>query len=193
MCLDVVVGLGLKLNVGCGTDTWGDVRLDIDRNYWRWKKHSINIFADARFLPFVDKCFDELRAFHVLEHIGDWKQALHEFCRVSKKLCIEVPKEPCILNIWWEDIKLRMRVFLKLEKKCLYGRHLWEFDPETLTLFLRNLGFNKIKIQTIYASVIPFRYIRKLLPKAYKSMLLPRPLTRVFSYRIQAEQGIQPK
>jgi ubiquinone/menaquinone biosynthesis C-methylase UbiE len=177
-----VWALGLKLNVGCGTDTWGDIRLDLDRNYWRGKKQNINLFADARFLPFIDNCFIELRAFHVLEHIEDWKQALREFCRVSKKLCIEVPKEPSILNNWLEDIKLRIRVFLKREKKCSYGRHLWKFDPETLVLFLRNLGFNKIEVKTFYSSIVPFRHIRM------HACILPRPFKRIFSYRIQAEK-----
>lgn len=90
----------LKLNVGCGRDSWGDVRLEIDRDYWLHKRHSINFFADARFLPFRDKCFEELRIYHVLEHIQDWKQTLSECCRVSKILSIEVPMEPIILNVW---------------------------------------------------------------------------------------------
>lgn len=177
----------MALNVGCGTDTWGDVRIDLDRGYWRGKKHSINLFADARFLPFRDKCFAELRIFHVLEHIEDWKQALRECCRVSKKLYIEVPKEPHILAAWLEAIKVTIKQFLKHEKKCAYNRHLWEFNPKTLALFLRDLGFKNIRIQTFYASLIPFRFIRRLLPKAYRNIVLPKPFARVSSFRIEAE------
>jgi hypothetical protein len=116
----------LKLNVGCGRDSWGDVKLEIDRDYWLHKRQSINFFADARFLPFRDKCFEELRIYHVLEHIQDWKQALSECCRVSRTVSVEVPKEPIILNVWRQGISIRFRKFLKFKKLNL--QYWWRLD-----------------------------------------------------------------
>ena len=83
------------INVGCGSDSWGDVKLDCARApkeyYLTNNQSSANIIADARHLPFIDKCFSELRAFHVLEHIKDWEKALKEWCRVANKVKIRVP------------------------------------------------------------------------------------------------------
>ena len=145
----------MKLNVGCGRDSWGDVNLEINRDYWLHKKHSINFFADARFLPFRDKCFGELRIYHVLEHIQDWEQALSECCRVSRMLSVEVPKEPIILNVWMRGMSIWFRKFSKWvlgrkEKECSCGRHLWKFNPQTVVAFLRNHGFRDVKVETIY-------------------------------------------
>jgi len=83
----------MKVNVGCGHDPWGNVRLDISKTVPRWlgKKATANLIADARFLPFRNKCFEELRSYHVLEHIEDWEKALSECRRVSSKLNVRVP------------------------------------------------------------------------------------------------------
>ena len=128
------------------------------------KKHSINFFADARFLPFRDKCFEELRIYHVLEHIQDWKQALSECCRVSRMLSIEVPKEPIILNVWMLGISIRFRKFSnwilkRKEKECSYRRHLWKFNPQIVVTFLRNHGFHDIKVETIYTVIPIIRFL----------------------------------
>jgi len=75
----------VKLNVGCGADVWGDVRVDTLEGKWMaLGKSSANLLADARYLPFKDKCFDELRIHEVLEHIPDWKKAFFECCRVTR-------------------------------------------------------------------------------------------------------------
>jgi len=46
------------------------------KEYYLTGESSANLIADAQRLPFIDKCFSELRAFHVLEHIRNWKKAL---------------------------------------------------------------------------------------------------------------------
>jgi hypothetical protein len=84
----------LALNVGCGADMWGDVRLDQGRysetcGYRR--RTTSNIIASAELLPFRDGIFREARAFHVLEHVPNPQQALDEILRVSHRANVRVP------------------------------------------------------------------------------------------------------
>ena len=73
----------LTLNVGCGCDSWGDVRVDIERFSWRYRKPTTaNVIADAHHLPFRDKIFTHVRCWHVLEHLKDPRKALKELRRV---------------------------------------------------------------------------------------------------------------
>lgn len=81
------------LNAGCGGQTWGDIRVDIEKSgsILFQGKASTNVVADIRFLPFRNKSFSETRCFHVLEHLDDPKRALVELRRVSEKVVVRVP------------------------------------------------------------------------------------------------------
>ena len=57
-----------SLNVGCGSDTWGDVRVDIASNFLSWHFRP-TVLADAHYLPFKDGSFEVVKASHVLEHL----------------------------------------------------------------------------------------------------------------------------
>jgi len=84
----------MNLNIGCGCDKWGDIRVDIQRfsDIFYNKKTSANVIADIQSLPFKPKIFDETRCFHVLEHVSNPKQALKELKRVTKgRIIIRVP------------------------------------------------------------------------------------------------------
>jgi len=75
--------LDLKLNVGCGCDNWGDIRLDIERYSSRYRKPTTaNIIADVHHLPFRPKVFSHIRCYHVLEHLENPILALQEMKRV---------------------------------------------------------------------------------------------------------------
>jgi len=52
----------MKLNVGCGHSFEGEVRVDIRRT------ETVNLIADAHFLPFKDESFSEVICTEVLEH-----------------------------------------------------------------------------------------------------------------------------
>ena len=84
----------LTLNVGCGADTWGDVRVDIG-NYSETcgygGRTKANIIASAEQLPFQNCVFREARAHHVLEHIPNPQRALDELVRVSDIANVKVP------------------------------------------------------------------------------------------------------
>jgi hypothetical protein len=68
---------GRLLNLGCGKDPWGDVRVDMNR------KGEANLIADLQHLPFVDNSFSSVRAWHVLEHCRNVRKATSEAKRVG--------------------------------------------------------------------------------------------------------------
>jgi hypothetical protein len=84
----------LTLNVGCGGDTWGDVRVDIgkySKTCGYGGRTRANTIASAQQLPFQDCVFREARAHHVLEHIPNPQRALDELVRVSDIANVKVP------------------------------------------------------------------------------------------------------
>jgi len=68
----------LVLNLGCGDQTYGDVRID------RYKG-SANVIVDLETkLPFMDNIFDEVYSRWVFEHFRNPGKALDEMARVCK-------------------------------------------------------------------------------------------------------------
>ncbi len=88
-----------KLNLGSGMDeSEGYVRLDCS------PRAPVDVRGDMRALPFVDGAFEEVKAFHVLEHLEkrDHVQALNEAHRVlapGGRIAVEVPVFPFPLAI----------------------------------------------------------------------------------------------
>jgi len=168
----------MNLNVGCGADKWGDVRLDMSRDHWMTiGESSANLIADARYLPFRDECFDETRIHEVVEHIEEWRKALLECCRVSTRLSVTVPINsymPKQYINWILPLLTGPRNLLKYAKKGnlkhvirLRQRtmeHRWQFDVGTLTSVLKEAGFDNINVEgTDYYFLVDFL---KLLKKA---------------------------
>lgn len=149
----------MKLNVGCGSDPWGNVRLDISKCVPRWlgKKSTANIVADARFLPFRTKCFRELRIHQVLEHIVNWKKTLSECCRVSSKLDIMVPVVSSLPKMEWVSLfslspAMLRSIFFDLRKRT--REHLWQFNANKLASLLTRSGFMHVEISKTYRPII---------------------------------------
>jgi len=80
-----------KLNLGCGNEILKD-----------WVNHDLNplqgvdVIHDLNVLPwpFQSNSFEEIRMFHVLEHLKDTVQAmeeLHRICKPGGKVSIRVP------------------------------------------------------------------------------------------------------
>jgi len=161
----------MKLNVGCGPDTWGDVRLDVSLDYWMGNS-TANIVADAQNLPFKDNSFSELRIHEVLEHLPDWKKALSECCRVTReKLSISVPVDSYLPRSAWITIfhpkPSHLRALLLLRKRTL--EHLWQFNVDVLTFLLKKFGFPNTRTRIIHVPVFGFlgfgrkaRFFRRL-------------------------------
>jgi len=127
------------LNVGCGTDFRGDVRLDIH------KTEATNILADAQFLPFRNKVFNAVFSISVLEHIASWSQALQEILRVSgDTVLLEVPvnsdlRKTDVFRLLFPTLS-NIRLFLRLPERA--RETLWQMDPFILAKFICNHGFD---------------------------------------------------
>ncbi len=76
--------LALNVNIGCGPDNWGDVRVDVGYSTQIGVPSVLNLRADAHYLPFRDRAFDYARCWHVLEHLANPHQALREIRRVAR-------------------------------------------------------------------------------------------------------------
>jgi hypothetical protein len=132
----------MKLNIGCCSDTWGDVRLDLDAVYLRIKSNA-NIYADAQKIPFQNMSFEETKAWNVLEHLPEWKAAVKEWCRVTeKKLEIEVPIDAGFVKqeLIAEIFSLSYPLLMQLPKRR--RQHLWQFTSSAIMKELNKNGFS---------------------------------------------------
>jgi len=66
-----------SLNVGCGSDPWGDVRVDVALRFITMHFEP-TVLADAHHLPFKDGSFELVKASHLLEQLRNPQKALDE-------------------------------------------------------------------------------------------------------------------
>jgi len=118
----------MRASMGCGSDPWGDVKLDI-------KRGSANILADIQQLPFKDQVFDDVRSISVLEHIPAWRKALDELLRVTRnRLIVEVPvnSDIRITDIWRILFPTPRNLYLFRTIPERAREALWQMDPYIL-------------------------------------------------------------
>jgi len=76
-----------NLNLGCGNDKRGDIRIDITP-----KKSGVNLVADAHHLPLRNKVINATLCKSVLEHVESPLKVILEMKRVTKgKMTVIVP------------------------------------------------------------------------------------------------------
>ncbi len=137
----------MKLHLGCGDDYLeGYINADL-------YAEKVDERFDALLVPYPDNTFDEVKAFHIIEHF-DWhkgQEALQEWCRVLKpggRLHIETPDflESCKMFVESDES----------ERINLYGhffstawipgqQHLFLFTESQLSIQLKWAGFTSIK------------------------------------------------
>lgn len=108
-----------SLNLGCGQDEWGDVRVDFDFATQTGIYSKLNVRADAHALPFREKSFATCRCWHVLEHVQNPIQVLNEIRRVSLSADVRFPVDEGykmlmmigILNLDWLIFKTAYLTF----------------------------------------------------------------------------------
>ncbi len=102
------------LNIGCGSDTWGDIRIDINPN-----AIGATRIADAHDLSFLhNESIAEIRCQEVLEHVENPSQVLREMKRVLKDngvIRLSVPNLYEWRRILW-DIRNPKKLHSKLIK-----------------------------------------------------------------------------
>lgn len=150
----------MKVNVGCGRhvlDGWTNV--DIQRS--QFAHRDPEIFADLRKIPLPDECADEVMAIHVFEHFYLWEcpDVIAEWRRLLKPggiLALELPNvvkccENIIKGIGIEgggkhaDQLGLWGLYGDPQHQDPYMGHRWGWSPQTLTKFLAEHGFMKMK------------------------------------------------
>lgn len=80
----------MKLNLGCGRDIlpgWENIDLvDMSENV---RQHDLN-----KGIPYKSNSFEEIKAFHILEHLKDKVYIFEEMWRVGKNACVIQIKVP---------------------------------------------------------------------------------------------------
>jgi len=128
----------MKLNLGCGDDFWGDVRLDFR------KTKASNIIATTEHLPFKNSSFEMTRAYQLLEHLKNWRQAVKEMCRVTEgKLDITVPINSDLAKTDWILLFFPTPKSIKalIELPNRRREHLWQFRKGVIEDAISKEGF----------------------------------------------------
>jgi SAM-dependent methyltransferase len=79
------------LDVGCGVNKYPGA-IGIDRNFRT--KADVIVELDRYPYPFRDSSFDQVRAIHVIEHVGDVIRTMEEFHRLARpggRVILETP------------------------------------------------------------------------------------------------------
>lgn len=127
-----------SLNIGCGPDTWGDVRLDSAYRFVQMQCKP-TILADAHYLPFIERSFDVVKASHVLEHLRSPFKALDEMLRVARKeVILRFPTEWDVLPYFFTPKFSVAKLAYWTRKKHL---HLWIINPALVISYLKNNGW----------------------------------------------------
>ena len=117
------------MNVGCGGDIWGEVRVDIVKTV------KPTVVADAHNLPFVDCSFDVTKASHVLEHLDNPLKALDEIMRVTRKVVLLIfPTKEGETALFFFNFPTAYR--LRRDHA-----HKWIIDPKIVITHLKKNGW----------------------------------------------------
>lgn len=132
-----------SLNVGCGLDPWGDIRVDRAFDFLNWHFRP-TVLADAHYLPFKDGSFKVVKASHVLEHLRNPFEAIDEMLRVaSTDAHFSFPTEldvfPLIISGLFPYPRFRaLSMALHTRGRRL---HLWIINPEVIKRYVRSKGW----------------------------------------------------
>ncbi len=139
-CLAWAKNMKIKsLNVGCGADPWGDVRVDVTFSFLTMSCKP-TVLADAHFLPFKDGSFKSVKASHVLEHLKSPSKAIDEILRVSTcDVILSFPTEWDVLPLFIAPHRLSFKWAYQTRKNRL---HLWIIKPEAVVSYLRVKGWD---------------------------------------------------
>ena len=152
-----------SLNVGCGSDPWGDVRVDLAFSFLTMRCKP-TVLADAQYLPFRDGSFKTVKASHVLEHLEKPFKALDEMLRVvTKDMILSFPTELDVFALFFSHI-FPIPCVSELKLACQTRKnnlHLWIIKPEIIMNYLRGKGWESSCRQNTYCVFAFFEGGRK--------------------------------
>lgn len=146
-----------SLNIGCGQDAWGDIRIDVSCSFFDWHFRPV-LLADACYLPFRNGVFRKVKASHVLEHVSYPHKALEEMVRVStEEISLRFPVES---DVWPFIISkiFPFPSFSALRLACQTrssNLHLWIVNPLVVKRYLQGMGW-KCSITKNLTSLLSF-------------------------------------
>jgi len=106
------------------------------RAHW---KDKVTIYAD---LSLVDRKYDLITAFHVIEHLIDPRsilQRLSDLLSVNGRIVVEVPSSEDALLTLYENESFRNFTY--------WSQHLYLFNPHTLALLAKQSGLKIISLK----------------------------------------------
>lgn len=171
------------LNCGCGTQTFGEVRLDIQRT------NAANIIADAQHLPFRENSFTAVYQRNLLEHLPKPNLHLSEVYRILQptgELQLITDHSKCLryhltgshshyhkhAENDCQAIKYFLAGFFRRSAENL-DRHYGIFTQESLRKLLESAGMRVQKLEfvdTVYFT----RYLDKVLRYFKPELSYPR-------------------
>jgi len=184
--LEVGCGTGVVLNALSRTLGTELVGIDVsDENGHREPPASPAVrfeIYDGAHVPFDDCSFDLVYATHVLEHVLDEREFLHELRRVARGyIYVEVPCE------------LHVRTSIRMLQQSLEIGHVNAYTPESLALTLETSGLEVLTLQVFDHSYALHRFhmspVKALAKTALRRSLLSlseHVATRVFTYHAAA-------
>ena len=118
----------LFLNVGCGDDSKGDIRIDVNPN-----RKGLNIIGDAQCIPLRDKICEFVKCKSVLEHLKSPFKGLSEMQRVSKNnILVIVPN----LFHWRRIARCLMSPLHEIRQNT---KHLQAWDSQAFKLLVNQI------------------------------------------------------
>ncbi len=126
----------MNLNLGCGNDKRGSIRIDINPD-----KEGVNLVADAHYLPIRKKVVNVTLCKSVLEHVESPIKAMLEMKRVTRNEIIIVV--PNILNIR----RIMRGLLFPLHKVSPRTFHLQIWDAKLMKHLAIMSGLNFISLE----------------------------------------------
>ena len=127
------------LNLGCGNDKRGTVRIDLHP-----ARNGITLLADAHFIPLRDKAISKTICKSVLEHVEAPIKVVQEMKRITvDEIIIIVPNLINVRRIW-RTLKNPLHTMSRV------ARHLQGWDAKLIRhiAYLTNLKVKKIEYQS---------------------------------------------
>ncbi len=119
------------LNLGCGPDNWGDIKVDIAFRTQTGLPSLPDVIADAQQLPFRDCSFSFCRCWHVIEHVDGPRQVINEIRRVADHASIRFPTDNGVTSRFLIGlVTLDLHSITHSIRTWRTGAHKWVIIPQ---------------------------------------------------------------
>ena len=119
------------LNLGCGPDNWGDIKVDIAFRTRTCLPSLPDVIADGQQVPFGDCSFSFCRCWHVIEHVDGPRQVINEIRRVADHASIRFPTDNGVTSRFLIGlVTLDLHSITHSIRTWRTGAHKWVIIPQ---------------------------------------------------------------